>query len=119
MTDPFDEAGQARDRELVDANTARTRRYMARVASVLRGFTKAPDGAASSDFRCAMHYLTGFCGARGNVAFPTDGTGAIDPLAMARMAGRREVFDEIVRLTRLTPQEVGAIRGLQRSDFVG
>lgn len=56
-------------------------------------------GRMTKNAQVILVYLRDFCSAdgRGN-QFPRDATGAIDPIGMARSAGRREVYDLLVRV---------------------
>lgn len=60
------------------------------------------DGRLTPNAKLVLIKLRGFCHARGGeLMFPKSGApgqGQIDPLAMARVAGRREVFDYLLHL---------------------
>lgn len=60
------------------------------------------DGKLTRDARYISERLYRFC--YGN-QFPVDATGAIDPLAMARAAGRREVYDLLSTMLEMTLAE--------------
>ena len=65
----------------------------------LRAMCCDKNGQLTQNGKVVLAYLRNFCGAdgKGN-AFPLDATGALDPLGMARAAGRREVYDLLVRM---------------------
>ena len=65
----------------------------------LRAMCCNSSGELTKNGKVVLAYLRDFCGAdgRGN-PFPIDRNGALDPLGMARAAGRREVFDLLVRM---------------------
>jgi hypothetical protein len=58
------------------------------------------EGQLTPNAKLIMIKLRRFCGAKcGELMFPRSGDrGPIDPLAMARVAGRREVFDYLSHL---------------------
>ena len=67
------------------------------------------DGKLTPNARLVMIKLRKFCHARGGeLMFPRSGApgqGQIDPLAMARVAGRREVFDYLLHLMSMNLEE--------------
>ena len=65
----------------------------------LRAMCCDKNGQLTKNGKVVLAYLRDFCGAdgRGN-SFPVDRNGALDPLAMARAAGRREVYDLLVKM---------------------
>lgn len=72
----------------------------------LRALCAGPDGAKlNPNARIVAAYLAKFCDARGEAAFPRTDANAIDPIAMARMAGRREVFELLTRVLNLTIED--------------
>jgi len=76
----------------------------------LRQMCFGPDGGLTKNARLMAAYLRRFCLAyehdRGSPTFiVSPHTGAIDPLAMARAAGRREVFDHLARMLSLTLED--------------
>ncbi len=59
-------------------------------------------GKLTKNAQVVLVQLREFCAADGRgTAFPRDMTGAIDPLGMARAAGRREVYDHLVRMLNM------------------
>lgn len=61
-----------------------------------------PDGKLTRDARIIVAYLNRQCNGDGTNSFPVSQvTGQIDHVAMARMAGRREVYDMLVRAMSL------------------
>lgn len=65
----------------------------------LRAMCCDSKGHLTKNGKVVLAYLRDFCAAdgRGN-SFPRDATGALDPLGMARAAGRREVYDLLVHM---------------------
>lgn len=65
-----------------------------------------PDGNLTPNARLVLIKLRRFCHARGGeLMFPRDKNGATDPLAMARVAGRREVFDYLLHLLSMNLEQ--------------
>ena len=66
-----------------------------------------PEGHLTPNARLIAIKLRRFCHARGGeLMFPRSGDrGPIDPLAMARVAGRREVFDYLAHLLGMSLEE--------------
>lgn len=59
-------------------------------------------GKLSKDAQFMAAYLSRFCNGDGRATAPVSPqTGMIDPLAMARLAGRREVFDLLARVLNM------------------
>jgi hypothetical protein len=68
------------------------------------------DGKLTPNAKLVLVKLRRFCHARGGeLMFPRSGEqpgrGPIDPLAMARVAGRREVFDYLLHLLSMNLEE--------------
>lgn len=67
------------------------------------------EGRLTPNARLVLVKLRRFCHARGGeLMFPKSGVpgqGHIDPLAMARVAGRREVFDYLLHLLSMNLEE--------------
>lgn len=67
-----------------------------------------PDGKLHPNAKAVAAYLASYCNADGSHSFPRSGPagqGPVDPLAMAREAGRREVFDLLARMLVLTIED--------------
>lgn len=82
----------------------RTRSVVRRQA--LQSMCLGADGKLTKNAMLVLAYLRRFCngdGTRGG--FPLRADGAVDALGMARIAGRREVYDDIVKLLAV-PLEV-------------
>lgn len=67
------------------------------------------DGKLTPNARLVLIKLRRFCHAKGGeLMFPKSGVpgqGQIDPLAMARVGGRREVFDYLLHLLSMNLEE--------------
>lgn len=64
------------------------------------------DGKLTKNALIILSYLRFECNGDGRYGPPVAAaTGAIDPLAMARAAGRREIFDIIVRMLSVDLRE--------------
>lgn len=65
------------------------------------------DGKLTPNAKLILAKLRRFCGARGGeLMFPkSTASGQIDPIAMARMGGRREVFDYLLHLLSMSLEE--------------
>ena len=67
------------------------------------------EGRLTPNARLVLVKLRRFCHAKGGeLMFPKSGSpgqGQIDPLAMARVAGRREVFDYLTHLLGMNLEE--------------
>ena len=65
------------------------------------------DGKLTPNAKLVLLKLRRFCGARGGeLMFPkSTASGQIDPIAMARMGGRREVFDYLLHLLSMSLEE--------------
>ena len=69
----------------------------------LRQMCIGGDGHLTKNAMVVASQLRRFCNGDGTQSFPTpQASGMIDPYAMARMAGRREVFDLIVKMMAIT-----------------
>lgn len=65
-----------------------------------------PDGKLTNDAKAVLSYLRKECNGTGGEAFPRSPiTGQVDPIEMARRAGRREVFDMLVRMLTITLEQ--------------
>jgi hypothetical protein len=72
----------------------------------LRRICSSGDSKLSKDARLIASYLRSFCNGDGRFGIPiSQQTGTIDPLAMARAAGRREVFDLLARMMSITIED--------------
>lgn len=72
----------------------------------LRAMCIGPDGQLTKNARLILAYLRKECNGDGRYGPPVSQiTGTIDPLAMARAAGRREIFDLLTRMLSVTLEE--------------
>jgi hypothetical protein len=73
----------------------------------LRRICLGKDGKLTKEARVIGTYLMRYCNGDGAMssALRAPGTGAVDPLAMAQVVGRREVFDLLVRMLHVTLEE--------------
>lgn len=63
-----------------------------------------PDGKLTRDAMLLLHYFRVFCRAHpGAPLAPVSPDGRIDPMLLARNAGRREVYDELFRILAASP----------------
>lgn len=84
--------------------STRTRAIVRR--QCLRRMCCAANGKLSKDAIVVLAMLKNYCNGVG--AYPPPraaATGAIDPLAMAQVAGRREVFDLLTNMLSVTLEE--------------
>jgi hypothetical protein len=82
-------------------NTAFSQTTRAKVRQQsLRRMCLGTDGKTlTKDARLVLALLERFCNGTGREPLPrAQGTGALDPLAIAQMAGRRQVFDLLTRM---------------------
>lgn len=64
------------------------------------------DGKLHPNARLIAAYLHRYCGVNDDrMKFPRDATGKVDAIAMARNAGRREVFDQLVRMLAVSLED--------------
>lgn len=64
------------------------------------------DGKLHPNARLIAAYLYRYCGVGDErMKFPRDATGAVDAIAMARNAGRREVFDRLVQMLNVSLED--------------
>jgi hypothetical protein len=69
----------------------------------LRQLCLGGDGKLTKNAAAVLVQLRRFCNGDGVNSFPlSQETGTIDPYAMVRMAGRREVFDLLVKMLAVT-----------------
>lgn len=79
----------------------------------LRHMCCGPEGKLHRNAQLILHDLREFCRADGLNSFPVSPvTGQIDPLALARAAGRREVFDRLVRMLAVSLEDRHNLEGL-------
>ncbi len=72
----------------------------------LRAMCIGPDGKLTKNAQLILAYLRRECNGDGRYGPPVSPvTGTIDPLAMARVAGRREIFDLLARVLSVTLEE--------------
>lgn len=71
----------------------------------LRRMCRGPDGRLTQDARLITAYLRKACLPPTGIFHLDPVRGGIDPLAMARAAGRREVFDLLATMLDLTIDE--------------
>jgi hypothetical protein len=79
------------------------------VKQAMQQMCLGPDGKLTPNARLVLIKLRRFCHAKGGeLMFPKSGVpgqGQIDPLAMARVGGRREVFDYLLHLLSMNLEE--------------
>lgn len=77
------------------------------VKQAMQQMCLGPEGKLTPNAKLVLIKLRRFCGARGGeLMFPkSTASGQIDPIAMARMGGRREVFDYLLHLLSMSLEE--------------
>ena len=78
------------------------------------------DGELTNLGRVFVKHFAGFCHYNPTSPdvglFKTDEQGRIDPYELARRAGRREVYEELVRVLNLSLRDTHNLRGLRNED---
>lgn len=84
-----------------------SQRTKARVRQqALRAMCNGPDGKMHANAKAVFAYLRTYCNGDGKHGLPLiPATGQVDSVALARMAGRREVFDLLCRLAAVTIED--------------
>jgi hypothetical protein len=84
-----------------------TQKTKARVRQqALRAMCHDANGKLHPNAKLIMAYLRSQCNGDGRSGVPVNPiTGQIDPLAMARAVGRREIFDLLARMLVLTLED--------------
>ena len=69
----------------------------------IRQMCVGPNGQLTKNAMVVLAQLRRFCNGDGTNSFPmSQASGMVDPHAISRMAGRREVFDLIVKMMAIT-----------------
>jgi hypothetical protein len=74
----------------------------------IRAMCCGPDGKLHKNAVVVLAHLRDFCGADGRpppITIRPEGTGAIDPMALAMAEGRRQVFDHIAKMLAVTLED--------------
>lgn len=86
-----------------------SQRTKARVRQqALRAMCCGPDGKLHANAKLILAHLRDFCGADGRppqIAVRPEGKGPIDPMALAMVEGRRQVFDLLARMLAVTLED--------------
>lgn len=85
-------------------------------AAALRDALTDKDGVLTPDGRVLLRHFAAFCHYAPDTPdvtlFRTDDAGRVDPFELARRAGRREVYEELVRVLNLQLRDTHNLRGL-------